>query len=100
MAPRFLEVTSPLEAAAKSEAAAFFLSFNASKWLDEFQTSANLTRNTTDELRRVGRALQQTGTEVSVGHYVVLGAALLWVLREVLVRLSVRRALQKRLHVD
>jgi hypothetical protein len=29
-----------------------------------------------------------------------LGAALLWVLREVLVRFSVRRALQKRLHVD
>ena len=97
---RFVEVTTPLEAAAKSDAVALFLSFNPTKWLSELQTSFNLTRNTKDELKRVGRALHHTGSETSIGHYVVIGAILLWVLREVLVRMSVRRALVKRLHVD
>ena len=99
MAPRFLEVTNPLEAAAKSEAAAFLLSFNASKWFDDFQSAVNLTNTTTDELRRVGRALHKTGTTFETGHCVVLGSLLLLLLRETLVRLSVRRVL-KRTHVD
>lgn len=99
MAPRFSEVTNPLDAAARSEAAAFLMSFNASRWADDLQSTLNLTHNTTGGLRRVGRALHTTITSPQIGHYILLGALLLLLIRELLVRFSVKRAL-KRTHVD
>lgn len=95
MAPRFSELTNPLESAVKSEAAALFFSFNATKWVDDLHSVVNITDNTSETLHRVAIALQKTASTPTPGHYILLGALGLLLLREGLLQLSVRRALKR-----
>ena len=92
-----MEVANPLEAAAKSEAAAFFLTFNATEWVEGL--GVNFSTGNTVRLRRVARALHTTITTPQIGHYISLGALLLFLLHEALVRMSAHRVL-KRIHAD
>ena len=84
-----------MESAAKSEAAALFFSFNATKWVDDLQSVVNITDSTAETLQRVSTALQKTASTPTPGHYILLGALGLLLLREGLLRLSVRRALKR-----
>jgi len=100
MAPRFVEINTPLEAAAQSDAAAFLFSLNANRWVDDLQTAFNLTDKTKWDLDRMTAALHRTATVYSAGHLMLAVALMMAVLREVLLRVSVRRALQRKEHED
>lgn len=105
MPPRFSEVATPLEAAAKSETAVFLRSINTTKWLEDIHRAVNFTNgtsntfNTLNDMGRLTRAISTTFLTVGIGHYVLCCAFLLVILRELLVRALVRRALA-RTHVD
>lgn len=96
MAPRFVEISNPLESAARSQAASFFTSLNTSIVVDNLYKKLNLTDSSSKNLEKVGNALKETATTFGSAHYILLGALLLFALNEVLIRFSVKRALKRR----
>jgi hypothetical protein len=99
MPPRFSEVSTPLEAAAKSETAVFLRSINTTKWVEDIHRAVNFSNSTSNNMGKVTRAISTTFSTVGMGHYVLFCAFLLLIVKELLVRVLVRRSLA-RTHVD